>query len=193
MDSLPGAGGPHPMDVRATTPSRAGMCVVRSNVGKSRAVAGRPEWTRVRASKGSCGNDFSDARGPRARNPGPRRASLSGRAPARQTLEPPDFALGRRAGGRDGPACHARPPRGRAEPARRCPIRPRESRVLVVIPDAGREFADKLRSLGVEFAPWRGDAEQEQFTLAVFDVSTDFIRSMQEIGYSVPLETYERF
>jgi hypothetical protein len=58
---------------------------------------------------------------------------------------------------------------------------------------ANREFASSLHSLGVEFAPKRGNDEQELFTLAIFDVSTDFIRSMQKIGYNVPLELYEQF
>lgn len=56
-----------------------------------------------------------------------------------------------------------------------------------------RDFASTLHSLGIEFAPKRGDDVQELFTLAVFDVSADYIRSMQKIGYSVPLDMVVQF
>lgn len=55
------------------------------------------------------------------------------------------------------------------------------------------DYADRLRSLGVEFAPKKRDEAHELFALAIFDVSTRFIRSMQEIGYREPLETYQQF
>ena len=45
------------------------------------------------------------------------------------------------------------------------------------------DFPGKLRSVGVKFEPERGDEDRELFNLTVFDVTTDFIRSMQAIGY----------
>jgi hypothetical protein len=56
---------------------------------------------------------------------------------------------------------------------------------------ANPEYASKLRSLGVDHAPKPDD--DEMFALAIFDVSTDFIRSMQKLGYDVPLDMYEQF
>jgi hypothetical protein len=56
-----------------------------------------------------------------------------------------------------------------------------------------REFPKALRSLGVDFVAKRGSEDQELFSLALFDVTAEFIRSMQAIGYSVPLEKYEEF
>ena len=56
-----------------------------------------------------------------------------------------------------------------------------------------RELPRMLRSLGVEFTSKRGSEDEELFTLAMFDVSTDFIRSLQAVGYTVPLEQYEQF
>jgi hypothetical protein len=54
-------------------------------------------------------------------------------------------------------------------------------------------YASGIRSLGVEFHPKRADETHELFVLALFDVSTDFIRSMQRIGYREPLEMYQQF
>lgn len=56
-----------------------------------------------------------------------------------------------------------------------------------------RAFPGRLRSLGVGFDAKRGEEDHELFMLAVFDVTTEFIRSMQDIGYSVPLEKYVEF
>ncbi len=56
-----------------------------------------------------------------------------------------------------------------------------------------REFPKQLRSLGVKFEAKSGSEEHELFNLAIFDVSSPFIRSMQSVGYTVPLEQYEEF
>ena len=53
------------------------------------------------------------------------------------------------------------------------------------------EYPGKLRSLGVDHAPKKDD--DEMFELAIFDVSTEFIRSMQKLGYDVPLDMYVQF
>jgi hypothetical protein len=55
------------------------------------------------------------------------------------------------------------------------------------------EFERKLGGLGVRFDARRGDEDDELFSLAIFDVSTGFIRSMQALGYREPLEMYEQF
>src|SRR5262249_50916338 len=52
------------------------------------------------------------------------------------------------------------------------------------------EYPRLLRSMGVSFEDKGG---REQFSLAVFDVSTTFIRSMQDIGYRVSLDKYQEF
>jgi hypothetical protein len=51
------------------------------------------------------------------------------------------------------------------------------------------EFPGTLRRLGVT----PEEEAHELFTLAIFDVSSSFIRSMQAIGYDVPLEEYVQF
>ena len=57
-----------------------------------------------------------------------------------------------------------------------------------------RDFPRKLEALGVQFVDKGGEGvERGLFALAIFDVTTDFIRSLQAIGYSVPLEKYEAF
>lgn len=56
-----------------------------------------------------------------------------------------------------------------------------------------RDFPKLLRSVGVEFDAKRGEEDRELFNLAIFDVTTDFIRSMQAIGYKVPLQKYVEF
>jgi len=56
---------------------------------------------------------------------------------------------------------------------------------------ANPEYASKLRSIGVEDVP-KQDGD-EMFALAIFDVSTDFIRSMRKLGYDVPLDMYMQF
>src|SRR5262249_10370647 len=56
-----------------------------------------------------------------------------------------------------------------------------------------RDFARQLRSRGVEFDVKQDDPDHELFMLTIFDVTTDFIRSMQDIGYSVPLGKYVEF
>ena len=55
------------------------------------------------------------------------------------------------------------------------------------------DFPRVLRSLGVEFAPKDGERDRELFQLALFDVSSAFIRSMQAIGYDESLERYVEF
>ena len=52
------------------------------------------------------------------------------------------------------------------------------------------KYADELRSLGVAAS----DLDEEQlFSLAILDVSTQFIRDMQALGYRGPLDDYKRF
>jgi hypothetical protein len=61
---------------------------------------------------------------------------------------------------------------------------------------ANRSYADAVRALGVPFdlkskRHRRDQSEEEElFTLALHDVSTSFIRSMQAIGFKVSLEKY---
>jgi hypothetical protein len=55
------------------------------------------------------------------------------------------------------------------------------------------EYPRKLRQLGVEMDTPGNDREHELFSLTIFDVSTDFIRSMRNIGYDLPLEKYVAF
>jgi hypothetical protein len=54
------------------------------------------------------------------------------------------------------------------------------------------EYPKTLRRLGVALDGGR-DEELELYHLALHDVSTDFIRSMQEIGYRVPVEKFIAF
>jgi hypothetical protein len=56
-----------------------------------------------------------------------------------------------------------------------------------------REFAKELRALGVESDWKKSEEDRELYQLAVFDVSTGFIRSMQAIGYKEPLEMLVQF
>ena len=53
------------------------------------------------------------------------------------------------------------------------------------------DYARKLGQLGVELG--EKDRSEEMLGLTLFDVSTAFIRSMQEIGYDVSLEKYTSF
>jgi hypothetical protein len=53
------------------------------------------------------------------------------------------------------------------------------------------EYPGKLRALGKDPAPKKD--YDEMFELAIFDVSTEFIRSMQKLGYDVPLDMYVQF
>jgi hypothetical protein len=55
------------------------------------------------------------------------------------------------------------------------------------------DYARALRSLGLELGVRRQDEDHEMYSLAIFDVSTGFIRSMQALGYKEPLEMYEQF
>lgn len=55
------------------------------------------------------------------------------------------------------------------------------------------EYPRRLRRIGVELEESSKDREHELFTMTLFDVSTDFIRSMRDIGYDVPLEKYVAF
>jgi len=59
-----------------------------------------------------------------------------------------------------------------------------------------RGFENTIRSLGLAFDLERDaddDPDQSLFDLAVFDVSADFIRSMQAIGYKVSLQKFVEF
>ena len=55
------------------------------------------------------------------------------------------------------------------------------------------DFVKQLQALGVRFEPKHGDADRELLHLALFDVSTPFIRSMQALGYREPLDRYVEF
>jgi len=57
---------------------------------------------------------------------------------------------------------------------------------------ADRSYIDKLRPLGVAFEleKPRHDEENDLFILALHDVSIDYIRSMQALGYKTTLEKY---
>jgi len=54
-----------------------------------------------------------------------------------------------------------------------------------------RDYISKLRSLGVDASS--SQDEEELFSLAIFDVSTEFVRSMQKIGYDESLDMYVQF
>ena len=54
-------------------------------------------------------------------------------------------------------------------------------------------FGRKLHEIGVDFDADRGDETSRLFTLATQDVTIDFIRSMQAIGYRESLEQYIAF
>lgn len=55
-------------------------------------------------------------------------------------------------------------------------------------------YEGKLRPLGLSLdGGKKNDEERELFQLAMFDVSTGFIRSMQEIGYDETLQKYVEF
>ena len=56
--------------------------------------------------------------------------------------------------------------------------------------EPNRGFSDALRRLGVRFEPKQGDLEQTLFQLTIFDVSTEYIRSMQAVGYRLELDDY---
>jgi hypothetical protein len=58
---------------------------------------------------------------------------------------------------------------------------------------ANRDFVKQLEALDVPFEPKHGDTERELLHLALFDVSTPFIRSMQSLGYREPLDRYVEF
>lgn len=53
------------------------------------------------------------------------------------------------------------------------------------------DYPGKLKALGLRFE--EDSDERELLTMTLFDVSTPFIRSMQEIGYKVPLQKYVEF
>lgn len=55
------------------------------------------------------------------------------------------------------------------------------------------DYAARLRALGVTLVSKHGDADRDLLELALFDVSTDFIRSMQKLGYDESLEKYIAF
>jgi hypothetical protein len=53
-----------------------------------------------------------------------------------------------------------------------------------------RGFVSSLRALGVDFKHDHQTEEEELLSLALLDVSTAYIKSMQDIGYRESLETY---
>jgi hypothetical protein len=55
------------------------------------------------------------------------------------------------------------------------------------------EYLETLRSMGLRFRSKDEDVEHELLSLTMFDVSTEFIRSMRDIGYDEPLERYVEF
>jgi hypothetical protein len=59
--------------------------------------------------------------------------------------------------------------------------------------DANEDYAKALDRMGLELAAKDGDTQHQLFTLAIYDVSTSFIRSMRQIGYDVPMEKYIAF
>jgi len=59
--------------------------------------------------------------------------------------------------------------------------------------DPNEEFPATLKRLGVELENGKDDDEHQLFMLAIFDVSSNFIRSMQAIGYDETLEKYIAF
>ena len=58
---------------------------------------------------------------------------------------------------------------------------------------ANEDFPNALHALGVTFDPKNGERERELLNLTLFDVSTEFIKSMQKIGYDVSLEKFVEF
>ena len=54
-------------------------------------------------------------------------------------------------------------------------------------------YPEKLERLGFRLEGKGWDRERTQFQMAWFDVSTDFIRSMQKIGYKEELQKYVEF
>jgi hypothetical protein len=59
--------------------------------------------------------------------------------------------------------------------------------------DPSEDYPKTLDRLGVALGSRDRDPVHELFTLAIFDVSSSFIRSMQQIGYDVSLEKYIAF
>jgi hypothetical protein len=55
------------------------------------------------------------------------------------------------------------------------------------------EYPKALKRLGVELEEPLEEQDRELFALAIFDVSTEYIRSMRAIGYDVRLEKYMTF
>src|SRR5262245_58775757 len=51
-----------------------------------------------------------------------------------------------------------------------------------------RDYVNRLQALGVRFEAKGGDDDRELMHLALFDVSTAFIRSMKALGYDEPLD-----
>ena len=56
-----------------------------------------------------------------------------------------------------------------------------------------RAYAETLHSLGTDLKSDDGDEETALFRLAMHDVSADFIREMQSLGYRGSIDTYVRF
>lgn len=56
-----------------------------------------------------------------------------------------------------------------------------------------RDFARQLRSIGMKFPAGDLDDDEQLYYLAIFDVSTEFIRSMRKIGYDESLDMYQQF
>ena len=58
---------------------------------------------------------------------------------------------------------------------------------------ANADYRGMLERLGVHLDTKRGEEDCELLNVALFDVSTDFVRSMQAIGYKVTLQEYVTF
>ena len=56
-----------------------------------------------------------------------------------------------------------------------------------------RAYVDTLHSLGTDLKSDDGDEESALFRLAMHDVSADFIREMQSLGYRGSIDTFVRF
>lgn len=59
------------------------------------------------------------------------------------------------------------------------------------VPDS--QYPERVRALGVPFDAGPGGASRRLYELALFDVSIDFIRSMQAVGCDEPLNRYLEF
>ena len=58
---------------------------------------------------------------------------------------------------------------------------------------ANPEYARQLRALGVDVSSAKLEDDEQLYYMAMFDVSTDFIRSMRKLGYDESLDMYQQF